>query len=73
MASAARPGTSDASNGISKPQNPQPTRNPECDGRGDERQPARDGPARLIFGIELREFFFADVFNVLVHVAPLAF
>jgi hypothetical protein len=33
--------------GISKPQNPQPTRNPECGGPGDERQPARDGPARL--------------------------
>jgi hypothetical protein len=35
-----------ASNGISKPQNPQPTRNPECGGPGDQRQPARDGPAR---------------------------
>ena len=30
----------------------------------------RHGTAQpgLIFGIELREFFFADVFNVLVHV-----
>jgi len=31
---------------------------------------SRHGTAQpgLIFGIELREFFFADVFNVLVHV-----
>jgi hypothetical protein len=45
------------SNGISRPQNPQPTRNPEC--RGLAMNDGRHGTVQrgLIFGIKLREFF----------------